>query len=79
MKTYVEIAFLTSLVMKKQIKDDVIYCRTGRRLVEVRFMTAYHFVGIKGSGMSALAQILHDMHIEVQGSDYEKEFLHNWH
>ena len=38
-------------------------------------MTAYHFVGIKGSGMSALAQILHDRNIEVQGSDYEKEFF----
>lgn len=74
-KTYEEIALLTSLVMEKQIKDDVIYCHTGRRLVEVRFMTAYHFVGIKGSGMSALAQILHDMNIEVQGSDYEKEFF----
>jgi hypothetical protein len=24
-------------------------------------MTIYHFVGIKGSGMSALAQVLHDM------------------
>jgi UDP-N-acetylmuramate--alanine ligase len=38
-------------------------------------MTIYHFVGIKGSGMSALAQILHDMKFEVQGSDYEKRFF----
>ncbi|MDQ0156568.1 UDP-N-acetylmuramate--L-alanine ligase [Robertmurraya andreesenii] len=38
-------------------------------------MTIYHFVGIKGSGMSALAQILHDMNYEVQGSDYEKQFF----
>ena len=38
-------------------------------------MTVYHFVGIKGSGMSALAQILHDMGYEVQGSDYEKYFF----
>ena len=38
-------------------------------------MTVYHFVGIKGSGMSALAQVLHDMKFEVQGSDYEKEFF----
>ncbi|QED48971.1 UDP-N-acetylmuramate--L-alanine ligase [Cytobacillus dafuensis] len=38
-------------------------------------MTIYHFVGIKGSGMSALAQILHDMKFEVQGSDYEKHFF----
>ncbi|MGG3887790.1 UDP-N-acetylmuramate--L-alanine ligase [Metabacillus fastidiosus] len=35
-------------------------------------MTVYHFVGIKGTGMSALAQILHDMNYKVQGSDIEK-------
>lgn len=29
----------------------------------------YHFIGIKGSGMSALAQIMHDLGYEVQGSD----------
>jgi UDP-N-acetylmuramate--alanine ligase len=39
------------------------------------YMTIYHFVGIKGSGMSALAQILHDMDYEVQGSDIEKRFF----
>lgn len=38
-------------------------------------MTIYHFVGIKGSGMSALAQVLHDMKFEVQGSDVEKRFF----
>ncbi|KAA0549059.1 UDP-N-acetylmuramate--L-alanine ligase [Bacillus sp. BGMRC 2118] len=38
-------------------------------------MTVYHFVGIKGSGMSPLAQILHDMDIQVQGSDVEKHFF----
>lgn len=38
-------------------------------------MTIHHFVGIKGSGMSALAQILHDMKFEVQGSDVEKRFF----
>ena len=38
-------------------------------------MTIYHFVGIKGSGMSALAQILHDMGYEVQGSDVGKYFF----
>ncbi|MCO4097091.1 UDP-N-acetylmuramate--L-alanine ligase [Macrococcoides canis] len=38
-------------------------------------MTLYHFVGIKGSGMSALAQILFDMGEIVQGSDIEKEFF----
>ena len=29
----------------------------------------YHFIGIKGSGMSSLAQIIHDLGNEVQGSD----------
>ncbi|WP_456277962.1 UDP-N-acetylmuramate--L-alanine ligase [Bacillus sp. AK128] len=38
-------------------------------------MTVYHFVGIKGSGMSPLAQVLHDMNYEVQGSDVEKYFF----
>lgn len=38
-------------------------------------MTVYHFVGIKGSGMSALAQVLHDMNLVVQGSDIEKHFF----
>ncbi|HHY72639.1 MAG TPA: UDP-N-acetylmuramate--L-alanine ligase [Bacillus bacterium] len=38
-------------------------------------MTVYHFVGIKGTGMSALAQILHDMNYEVQGSDVDKRFF----
>ncbi|MBS4208701.1 UDP-N-acetylmuramate--L-alanine ligase [Bacillus sp. FJAT-50079] len=38
-------------------------------------MTMYHFVGIKGSGMSALAQILHDMGYNVQGSDVGKFFF----
>ena len=38
-------------------------------------MTTYHFIGIKGTGMSALAQILHDSGEEVQGSDVDKEFF----
>lgn len=38
-------------------------------------MTNFHFIGIKGSGMSALAQILHDMNEHVQGSDVEKQFF----
>ncbi|GGD17297.1 UDP-N-acetylmuramate--L-alanine ligase [Pontibacillus salipaludis] len=38
-------------------------------------MTTYHFVGIKGTGMSALAQILHDAGETVQGSDIEKRFF----
>ncbi|MDG5473476.1 UDP-N-acetylmuramate--L-alanine ligase [Jeotgalibacillus sp. ET6] len=38
-------------------------------------MTSYHFVGIKGSGMSPLAQILHDMNHHVQGSDIDKHFF----
>ena len=38
-------------------------------------MTTFHFIGIKGTGMSALAQILHDMNETVQGSDVEKVFF----
>lgn len=38
-------------------------------------MTIYHFVGIKGTGMSSLAQILHDSGETVQGSDVEKRFF----
>nr|WP_106780470.1 UDP-N-acetylmuramate--L-alanine ligase [Lysinibacillus timonensis] len=34
-------------------------------------MTFYHFTGIKGSGMSSLAQILFDSGEQVQGSDVE--------
>lgn len=37
--------------------------------------TLYHFVGIKGSGMSALALILHDKGYDVQGSDVKKYFF----
>lgn len=37
--------------------------------------TLYHFVGIKGSGMSALALILHDKGYNVQGSDVKKYFF----
>ncbi|SDJ75027.1 UDP-N-acetylmuramate--L-alanine ligase [Alkalibacterium thalassium] len=37
--------------------------------------TVYHFVGIKGSGMSALALILHDKGYKVQGSDVKKYFF----
>ena len=33
---------------------------------------AYHFIGIKGTGMAALACILHDQNQEVTGSDIEK-------
>lgn len=35
----------------------------------------YHLVGIKGSGMSGLAQILFDMHFDVSGSDVDKRFF----
>ncbi|WP_102026745.1 UDP-N-acetylmuramate--L-alanine ligase [Salirhabdus sp. Marseille-P4669] len=38
-------------------------------------MTIYHFIGIKGTGMSALAQILHDTGENVQGSDIDKHFF----
>lgn len=35
----------------------------------------YHFIGIKGTGMSALAIILRDLGYEVSGSDIEKHFF----
>jgi len=35
----------------------------------------YHFVGIKGAGMSALAQIMNELGYEVEGSDVEKHFF----
>lgn len=38
-------------------------------------MTTFHFTGIKGAGMSSLAQILHDSAHTVQGSDVEKYFF----
>ena len=34
-----------------------------------------HFIGIKGSGMSALAQIMKTLGYEVQGSDIDKSFF----
>lgn len=37
--------------------------------------TIYHFVGIKGSGMSSLALILFDKGLKVQGSDVSKYFF----
>lgn len=35
----------------------------------------YHFIGIKGSGMSALALMLHQMGYQVQGSDVDKYYF----
>ena len=35
----------------------------------------YHLIGIKGAGMSALAQVLYDLGYEVQGSDKETHFF----
>ena len=32
----------------------------------------YYFIGIKGSGMSALALILHDQGYQVSGSDIDE-------
>ena len=38
-------------------------------------MKLYHFTGIKGAGMSSLAQILHDSACQVQGSDVDTYFF----
>lgn len=35
----------------------------------------YHFIGIKGSGMSSLAIIMKQLGFEIQGSDYEKHYF----
>lgn len=35
----------------------------------------YHFVGIKGAGMSSLAQIMKELGYNVQGSDVDKHFF----
>ncbi len=37
--------------------------------------TMYHFIGIKGSGMSALAQMMKELGYEVQGSDVTTHFF----
>lgn len=34
----------------------------------------YHFIGIKGAGLSSLACLLHDLGLEVQGSDVSEYF-----
>jgi len=38
-------------------------------------MSLFHFTGIKGSGMSSLAQVLFDSGVNVQGSDIENYFF----
>jgi UDP-N-acetylmuramate--alanine ligase len=38
-------------------------------------MGKFHLIGIKGAGMSALAQVLHGMGHYVQGSDRKTEFF----
>lgn len=35
----------------------------------------YHFIGIKGSGMSSLAIIMKQLGYDVQGSDYDKHYF----
>ena len=35
----------------------------------------YFFIGIKGTGMAALATMLHDIGEEVKGSDLKKHFF----
>ena len=35
----------------------------------------YHFIGIKGAGMSALAVIVKQLGYEVKGSDLDKHFF----
>ena len=37
-------------------------------------MEKFHLIGIKGTGMSALASILKDLGHDVTGSDVEEDF-----
>ena len=39
------------------------------------YMTHYHFVGIKGAGMSSLAQIMHDLGHECKGLILKNMYL----
>ena len=43
--------------------------------MEIHKNKTYHFVGIKGSGMSSLALVLHEKGFKVQGSDVEEYFF----
>lgn len=43
--------------------------------MEIHKNKTYHFVGIKGSGMSSLALLLHQKGFKVQGSDVDKYFF----
>ena len=38
-------------------------------------MEKFHLIGVKGTGMSALAGILKDLGHEVSGSDVEEDFF----
>ena len=38
-------------------------------------MSRYYFIGIKGTGMAALAILLNDLGNEVSGCDLEKHFF----
>lgn len=38
-------------------------------------MDRFHLIGIKGTGMSALAGVLKDLEYEVMGSDYDEEYF----
>ena len=38
-------------------------------------MDMYHFIGIKGTGMSSLALVMHSLGYDVQGSDRETHFF----
>lgn len=64
-----------------EVPTDVLQDMTGFQNVGAEMipggcnMTLFHFTGIKGSGMSSLAQILHDSNFNVQGSDVEKYFF----
>lgn len=59
------------VVIENKIMDDILE----KRIQMENQNKLYHFVGIKGSGMSSLALVLHEQGLPVQGSDIEKYFF----
>src|SRR5699024_12415656 len=56
-------------------KNELYYKKNKELKIWKIIMNTYHFIGIKGTGMSALAHILHDTGKTVKGSDIDKYFF----
>ena len=44
-------------------------------IIRLVILMIYYFIGIKGSGMSSLAQVMHDLGYNVTGSDKPDHFF----